>query len=116
MRYLLVSIMILFFLGCGSSDNLYDASRKGKVKAVQKLLTNGADSNEWTWEEDTPLHAASREGHLEIVQLLLESGANPNTHGKNDKTPIMEADNAEIAQLIRQHGGKTMDELDDIRN
>ena len=66
----------------------------------------------------TPLHNAALNGHKEIVELLIAKGADVNVQGVDGSTPLDWAthlDNpnasAELADLLRKHGGKTGEEL-----
>ena len=66
----------------------------------------------------TPLHYAALKGHKEVAELLIDKGADVHAKGDDGKTPIDFAthpDNpnaaAEIADLLRKHGGKTGAEL-----
>ena len=61
-----------------SVKELTEAVVSGDIAAVRRLLEAGADVNEKTNDEMTPLFLASVKGHTEIVRLLLEAGANPN--------------------------------------
>ncbi|NWJ10085.1 ASB3 protein, partial [Crypturellus undulatus] len=50
----------------------------GCAESVSTLLGAGADPNEVTAEESTPLFLAVEKGHTDIVKLLLQHGANVN--------------------------------------
>lgn len=56
---------------------LYEAVRSGNLKAVKKLLRQGADPDAQTPAGLTPLHQAAFWGETEIVSLLLKAGADP---------------------------------------
>ena len=84
--------------------SLIDASARGDVTAVKKLLAeDGADVNQaskigWTplysasydghTKYSTPLNVASQNGHTEVVRLLLHAGADVNQATKNGNTPL----------------------------
>ena len=57
------------------------------------------------------MHLAANEGYNEIVELLITDGAAINAKNDDSDTPLDIADNMEILQLIRKHGGKTGEEL-----
>ncbi len=58
-------------------------------------------------------------GHKEVVELLISKGADVNARGFLGITPLDKAvgntfndkNNAEVAELLRKHGGKTGAEL-----
>jgi ankyrin repeat protein len=68
---------------------LHFASFHGDLSAVQDLIDQGVDVNEWaSWKRDTDsgkvyedrftaIEAAASNGHRHVVKLLLERGANP---------------------------------------
>jgi hypothetical protein len=55
-----------------------EATRKGDVAAVRKLLDEGVDVNTKFRYDRTALSYACDRGHLEVVTLLLERGADVN--------------------------------------
>ena len=86
------------------------------------LITSGADVNDADDGGATPLHKAAFQGYTEIAELLIANGADVNaktmsgcggimtpldvaTHPDNPGVP------AELANLLRKHGGKTAAEL-----
>ena len=83
------------------------------------LIAKGADIN--AGEDNagwTPLHVAAYSGYKAAVELLAAKGADVNAKDEDGKTSLDWAthpDNpnasAEIADLLRKHGGKTGAEL-----
>tara|TARA_B100000700_G_C14770517_1_gene726534 strand:- start:284 stop:517 length:234 start_codon:yes stop_codon:yes gene_type:complete len=66
----------------------------------------------------SPLHSSVWRGDKEITELLISKGANVNSLNEDKGTPLdllsskeLEGVTAEIAILLRKHGGKTADEL-----
>ena len=121
---LLTTIAALLVVGCGPSEvdiALIDATEKGNIEAVKQAIADGADVNAKNDEHGMiPLHYAALDGHKEIVELLIANGADVNAKKVSDdphkgKTPLNaanEENHAEIANLIRKHGGKTREELE----
>ena len=73
----------------------------------------------------TPLHQAAQFGRKEFAELLITGGADVNAKDSFAETPLDAAlsstprhnkansgnESAEIADLLRKHGGKTAEEL-----
>ena len=97
---------------------LLDAAKKGDIEAVKQNLAAGANVNAKTADGTTPLHNAAVYGHNEVAELLIANGAEVNAiivSGRNQgKTPVDLAiwrKKTETADLLRKHGGKTVEEL-----
>ena len=131
MKQLLITIAAVLVVGCGESQqavppaeakpepptakapdiSIHDAVDKGNVEAIKQHLAAGKDvnaKNEWG---GTPLHFATFGSHKEVVELLMAKGADVNAKDDIGDTPVDWADNKEIANLLRKHGGKTGEEL-----
>ena len=60
----------------------------------------------------TLLHIAAKEGKKETIELLIAKGADVNAKDEDGWTPLdMAANDKETADLLREHGGKTAEEL-----
>ena len=59
----------------------------------------------------TALYRAAHNDQKETVSLLLSNGANVNIRDKFGNTPLDDTLNDNIVELLRQHGGKTTEEL-----
>ena len=103
---------------CGTS--LYEAAEEGKIEEVKQLLADGADVNAKTDSFlETPLHFAAENGQKEVAIILIDKGADVNAVTDDGTTSIDAAthpnnpnkNKAEIADLLRKHGGKTAEEL-----
>ena len=93
---------------------LSDAVRTGNIEDVKKHLSAGADVNEKDKHGLTPLHLAAANGHKELAELLIEKGADVNAKDEDGWTPLDYAESGkftETADLLRQHDGKTGEEL-----
>ena len=96
--------------------SIHTAAYKGNIEAVKQHLAAGADVNAKGYRERTPLHYAAHGGQKEIAELLIAAGADVNAKDDDGTTPLdwaitHNADDIEIAGLLRQHGGKTLGEL-----
>ena len=132
---LLTTIAAVVLVGCGESQppepptakapdiSIHDAAgaagRKGNMEAVKQHIAAGTDVNARDRQDKTPLQHAAYWGHKEIVELLIAKGADVNAKISGGWTVLDEVthpDNpnknkAEIADLLRKHGGKTAKEL-----
>ena len=108
----------------GETTPLHFAAWLGYKEIAKLLITEGADVNaKERYIGNTPLHFAAAWGHKEIVELLIAEGADVNAKNKNGDTPLDttkafqldsledKATKKEIADLLREHGGKTAKEL-----
>ena len=94
--------------------SIHKAAEEGNIVAVKQHLAAGTNVNvkdEGGW---TPLHNAALARHEEIVELLIANGADLNAKDMGGETPLDEAirnKHTETADFLRQHGGKTGEEL-----
>ena len=87
---------------------LYLAAGEGRLDVVRYLLDRGADVNAREKMGDTALTEAAYYDHLDVVRELLFRGVDVNAIG-DEGTALDIAINrkhAEVADLIRHHGGK----------
>ncbi len=59
----------------GAETELIDAAAAGSLRVVDRLLNEGANPNERSAWDATPLYAAASEGHAKVVERLLSAGA-----------------------------------------
>ncbi len=96
----------------GEWTPLDSAARYGQLEIAGLLIAAGADVNAKAVGEWTPLHSAADEGHKEVAELLIAKGADVNAKDEDGWTPLdMAANDKETADLLREHGGKTAEEL-----
>ena len=98
--------------GWGELTPLHGAAGGGHKEIVELLIVNGADVNAKDESGLTPLHSAVGSSRL-VVEMLIAAGADVNA--KIDPfgdTPLDWAEgHPETADLLREHGGKTGEEL-----
>ncbi|MDA7653501.1 ankyrin repeat domain-containing protein, partial [bacterium] len=97
---------------------LHWTAETGRKEIAELLIEKGADVNAkddaFGW---TPLHIAALFAYKEIAELLIAAGADVNAKGKEGETPLdvaVDEDSTETADLLRKHGGKTGEKLNEI--
>lgn len=100
----------------GAEVNMYGwsplsyAAFNGHAAIVEYLLKRGAEINATTENGFTALLIAARNGHLSVVDVLLKQKADPNIASESGETALDWAertDNSEIAQRLRDAGGRS---------
>ncbi|HEY9692719.1 MAG TPA: ankyrin repeat domain-containing protein [Oculatellaceae cyanobacterium] len=89
---------------------------QGDIEAVQALINNGADVNQFDWKtEYFPLGMAIAKNRVDIVQLLLEAGASPNSGDISDTGLDIAVSNnqMEIFQLLLDAGADVNPGIED---
>ena len=100
-------------------NSLFYAARGGHKEVVELLIEKGGDVNAKDERGWTALHAAAYFGHKDMAELLIANGATVNAKYVDGQTPLNWAiqsipfpkGHPEIADLLREHGGKTSEEL-----
>ena len=92
--------------------SIHKAVEEGNIEAVKKFLAAGIDVNAKAFiTGSTPLHIAATK---EVVELLIAKGADVNAKDEDGDTPLDWADRRNqtaTTALLREHGGKTGEEL-----
>ena len=89
-----------------NNPKLKTAARKGDLKAVKKMLEDGANPNIKNGSGGTPLVWAAYYGHTEMVKVLLEYGADPNMEDATGNTPLSLAyyGDTEMVKVLLEYG------------
>ena len=107
-----------------SSDDygmpLFAAIEKNDLKAVEILLSNGADAG-FSLNYEPPIIMATKKNNIALARLLLKNGATPNTGGFTDSCggvsdesgysgfPLnLAKDNATMSELLKEYGAKDL--------
>ncbi|KAK8542904.1 hypothetical protein V6N13_136543 [Hibiscus sabdariffa] len=88
-------------------DNLCIAARKGEVRAIRRLIENGAaidgrDQHGWT-----ALHRALFKGQTDAVKMLIEKGIDIDSRDEDGYTALhcaVESGQAEVVELLVKKG------------
>jgi ankyrin repeat protein len=98
--------------GYGSTP-LHAAAYEDHKEIAELLIASGADVNAKK-DGTTPLHQAVFSGYKEMAEMLIAKGADVNAKDKHGETPlnwVIDYNQADLADLLRKHGGKTGEEL-----
>jgi ankyrin repeat protein len=89
---------------------LHSAIAEGHNAVAELLINSGANVNAGNRSQRTPLHYSAFFLHdKKLAELLIQRGANVNAKDKEGQTPLAlasRAGNSEVAEVLRQHGGK----------
>jgi ankyrin repeat protein len=81
----------------GGVTALHYAARQGYREAAQVLVDAGADVNQLSGDQSSPLLVAAINGHFDLAKFLLDNGANPRLASGNGATPLFAVLNCEWA-------------------
>ena len=95
----------------GKYGTFIGAVAGGDMDAVKMFLNAGTDVNEEVQHGWTSMHEAAVFGHAEVAKLLIKNGANVNAWDGYETPLDVSADESKFADLLRNHGGKTGEEL-----
>ncbi|KAG4166923.1 hypothetical protein ERO13_A13G164500v2 [Gossypium hirsutum] len=88
-------------------DNLCLAARKGEVRAIQRLIENGAAINGRDQHGWTALHRASFKGRTDAVKILIDKGIDIDSRDEDGYTALhcaVESGHAEVVELLVKKG------------
>ena len=114
-RYIfLILTLTLLAPGCKKkppepTTALHMAAKKGDVKQIRSLISEGADVNERDLNEWTPLHEAAHNGKIEAAELLISNGADVNVKEKDGWTPLflaLPSGNKDLIALLLNNGAE----------
>jgi|GEM_PF-2247444 len=112
-KYLLLIFLFITFMGCATTkptpgiSSLMDAAVQGKTDTVALLLKQGADIEEKTSVQQTPLMMAALAGQTPSAKVLIDNGAALEARDKFGRTPLMCAllgGNAETVRTLLERG------------
>ena len=115
-KYLLVIFLLTTIMGCATAkptpvtpaiSSLMDATVQGRTDTVALLLKQGADIEQKTSAQQTPLMMAALAGQAPTVKVLIDNGAALEARDKFGRTPLMCAllgGNAETVRTLLERG------------
>ena len=105
MKHILITtIAAVVLVGCGLSEDIWEAAEYGNIETIKHHLANGTDVNVQDFDGWTPLHWAAMEGHKKIAELLIANGADVNLKDNLGWTALLITDHKKIAELLIANG------------
>jgi len=105
MKHILITtIAAVVLVGCGLSEDIWEAAEYGNIETIKHHLANGTDVNAQDFDGWTPLHWAAMEGHKKIAELLIANGADVNLKDNLGWTALLITDHKKIAELLIANG------------
>ncbi|HWR71996.1 MAG TPA: ankyrin repeat domain-containing protein [Nitrospirota bacterium] len=101
------AILALLITLAGCRSQLANAIVQNDIAAVRTLISGGAEVNEKSPDNFSPLHWAAEHGRTEIARLLIERGADVNCRSESYGTPLMVASyrgNRDTVKLLLEKG------------
>merc|ERR1719458_1663336 len=94
-------------------QSLVEASRRGRTKEVEKLLTECVDPDGKGADGTTPLMAAAQFGSVPSVEALLAAGGDPNIgkDGTNPMTVAFQQGHKEILNILFKSTFQNLDSM-----
>jgi ankyrin repeat protein len=92
-----------------AASALCDASSKGDISQVKRLIENGVNPSSGDYDKRTALHIAAAEGQDKVVEYLLSAKAHANCTDRWGGTPLQDAlagSHNSCAALLKSKGGK----------
>lgn len=100
------------------NNTLLNSVKEGNKQTVQELIEKGGNVNYIGYvssDKKSLLEIAVENNDKEMVSLLIEKGANVNLEN-GGITPLDCTENEEIIALLRSHGAKTQEEIEQEAN
>ena len=97
------------------NNTLLNSVKEGNKQTVQELIEKGGNANYIGYvssDKKSLLEIAVENNDKEMVTLLIEKGANVNLEN-GGITPLDCTENEEIIALLRSHGAKTQEEIEE---
>jgi TolB-like protein len=104
-----IASVLITLAGCRSE--LVNAIVLNDIATVQTLIAGGANVNEKSPENFSPLHWAADHGRTEIARLLIDKGADVNFQSEIYGTPLMVASyrgHKDIVKLLLEKGANAV--------
>jgi uncharacterized protein len=104
--------MLCAALGTRTRQNsvLRKAAYYGMVDVVELLLDGGVDIDGFDGDRNTALNFAARGNRISVAKLLLQRGCDVNLPTDRNYTPLDFTSMDEMIQLLRAHGGKSIED------
>ena len=91
MKQLLITIAVVFLVGCGTSMSLHTTIKSGNTYEIKQLFNSGRNLNANDKDGWIPLHFSIRYDRKEMFNYLISNKANINIKDSTGKSPLSRA-------------------------